>query len=411
MTDDMQWRRSILSNGLRVLVFPRPSAHTSQLSIAVEYGSNHEPKKLAGAAHFLEHMLAGGSTKRIELSRSIEDSGGIFNLYTEHEYTMVSLDVLPEQLANASLIVSKLLFDDGFETEKLKRERKIILNEIAEDLDDPAELVEQLALENLFKKHPVRRPVAGYEKTVKALTLEQLHNEHRANYVPQNMVLIFTGACSQENIESVLKNFQDRKGKAASLEKTCFAEEAKPKPLVVKKKRGIAQSYLFIGARTVCSSHPDMPVLDLIGTILTGGASSRLFIALREKEGLTYDVRAETNRGKDFGFFSVSCAVNNDNLSKAKDLIMKELAKLTREKVPNDELKKNKNLILAGILRGVDNPIDCPEILAFLEIQFGSERALDDYVSKIKAVSSESILQTANKYLQENALSTAFLKK
>ena len=105
MTTAMFWRRNILPNGLTVLQFPRQSANTTQLSVAVEYGSNQEPEEIAGVAHFLEHMLAGGSQKRIELSRSIENSGGILDFYTDHGHMMSMMDVLPGKLTEASFII------------------------------------------------------------------------------------------------------------------------------------------------------------------------------------------------------------------------------------------------------------------------------------------------------------------
>ena len=410
MTTAMFWRRNILPNGLRVLLFPRQSANTTQLSIAVEYGSNQEPEEIAGVAHFLEHMLAGGSTKRIQLSRSVENSGGILDFYTEHEHMMSTMDILPGELTQASFVISELLFNTDFEEEKFKQERKIILNELSEASDDPTERIEEILLKSLFKKHPVKRPIGGFPKTVKRLTLDQLSNTHKTNYIPQNMILILTGNFSEKTTGMVLKNFEDRTIKETLSRKTYPAEAAKPKPLVVQKKPGIAQTYLSIGARTVCSSHQDAPILDLISALLSGGTSSRLFVELREKNGFTYDVNSDHNKGVDFGYFSINCAVKDKNLVKTKDLILKELSKLRREKVPIDELERNKNLIIADILRGMDNPQGCPEILAYLEIQFKSEKSLVDYIAKVKAVSSENIIEAANTYLQEDSLSTVLLK-
>ncbi len=210
MTTAMFWSRKILPNGLTVLLFPRQSANTTQLSIAIKYGSNQEPKEIAGVAHFLEHMLAGGSQKRIELSRSIENSGGILDFYTDHEHMMSIMDVLPGKLAEASFIISELLFSSDFEAEKFCQERKIILNELAEALDDPAERIEELLMKSLFKNHPVNRPVGGFPKKVKKLTLEQMIIEHQINYTPQNMILILTGNFSKEDEALVLKNFKQR---------------------------------------------------------------------------------------------------------------------------------------------------------------------------------------------------------
>jgi predicted Zn-dependent peptidase len=410
MTTAMFWRRNILPNGLTVLQFPRQSANTTQLSVAVEYGSNQEPEEIAGVAHFLEHMLAGGSQKRIELSRSIENSGGILDFYTDHEHMMSMMDVLPGKLTEASFIISELLFSSNFEEEKFGQERKIILNELAEALDDPTERIEELLLKSLFKNHPVNRPVGGFPKNVKRLTLDQLSNAHQTNYIPQNMILILTGNFSEEEAALVLKNFKERSLQKPFSRNVFPIETAKPVPLVVEEKSGIAQTYLSMGARTVCSSHQDVPTLDLMSALLSGGTSSRLFIELREKHALTYDVNSNHNKGVDFGYFGINCAVKDKNLAKAKQVILKELAKLRTEKVPMDELEKTKNLIVGASLRGMDDPQDCSEILAYMEMQFKSENALVDHVAKVKAVTSKNILEAANTYLQEEYLATVILK-
>ncbi len=307
-------------------------------------------------------------------------------------------------------VLSELLFNNDFEEEKFGREQKIILNELAEASDDPTEKTEELLMKSLFKNHPVKRPVGGFPKTVRKLTLKQLIKAHRTNYIPQNMILILAGNLSEKNSGIVLKNFEDKTSEKLRSKKIHPLEIGKPEPLVVKKKSGIAQSYFSIGARTVCSGHKDAPTLDLISAILSGGTSSRLFIELREKNALTYDVNSDNNKGLDFGFFNIDCAVKDRNLDKANDLIGKELAKLKTQKPPTKEIERTKNLITAEILRGMDNPHETSEILAYMEIQFRNERSLLDYIDKIKAVSSENITEAANTYFQEDCLSTVILK-
>lgn len=165
-----------------------------------------------------------------------------------------------------------------------------------------------------------------------------------------------------------------------------------------------------MGARTVCSSHHDSPVLNLMSALLSGGTNSRLFIELREKNALTYDVSSDHNKGLDFGYFGISCAVKDKNLTKAKRIILKELAKLRTEKVPIDELERTKNMIVGASLRGMDDPQECSEILSYMEMQFKSENALVDYIAKIKAVSSREIMNVANTYLREELLAVVLLK-
>ncbi|MDR0373192.1 MAG: insulinase family protein [Nitrososphaerota archaeon] len=410
MSANLVWQRKMLSNGLTVLHYPRHQANTAQLALAVKYGSNQEPPTCAGVAHFIEHMLAGGSEQRIEQSRSIEDFGGILDVYTDREQVVGIVDVLPEKLLATSRILSNLFFDESFEKPKFEMEQKIILNELAEVADAPNVKVEELLLENLFKHHPIRRPVGGYPKIVKKLTLDQLKQEHKANYVPQNMRLILSGKINRKTLDNIFRDFSSKEETKKSAVNRVITERGKPKSFVMEEKAGIMQSYLSIGAKTINSMHKDGPVLDLIGTLLGGGTSSRLFIELREKHAVTYDVNAAHCKGLDFGYLSVNCAVNTRKATKAQKLILEELEKLRSSLVPLVELERAKQIMRGGVLRGMDDAQDTLEIISYMEAQFGSEFALKEYMAKIQAVTSQDIQKAATQYLNEDNLGIAVLK-
>jgi zinc protease len=409
MSTNLVWQRRTQPNGLTVLFYPRASANTVQLSVTVKSGSNHEPPQAAGITHFLEHMLAGGSENRIKQSRSIEESGGMLDFFTDREQVTATLDVLPEKLPEASAVLSRLLFDDCFVEEKFEVERKIILNELAEYADDPPVRVEELLLENLYRAHPVRRPVGGYPKTVKTLTLKPLMLEHQTKYLPKNMILVLAGYATEKTLHSILTQFED----CPCGEKTRGTqppETFKPKHLVEEEKAGITQTYLDVGVRTVSSSHHDSPVLDLMGILLGGGTSSRLFAELREKQAVTYDVSAVHCKGADYGYLSINCAVSQRKLEKTKKLITKELQKLRTDLVSTEELEGAKQIVLGGVLRGMDNPHMTLELINYMEIQFKTEFALENYVAKIKAVTPKDICEVAERYLSPDQLCTVVLK-
>ncbi len=409
MSPNLVWQRQLLPNGLTVIVYPRPSANTTQMSLSVRYGSNQEPKEAAGTAHFLEHMLAGGSTHRIYLSRGIEDWGGILDFYTDREQVTASLDVLPDKAADAAEVIAELFFGESFEEDKFELERKIIQNELAEVADDPAVKVEELLLENLFRHHPIRRPVGGYSRTVKKLSLTQLTAEYKGNYVPENMALVLSGNISQENQKKVLAHFEKVADTDFAPKKLMSIEGGKPKSVAVEEKSGITQTYLSIGAKTVPSTHKDAPALDLISNLLGGGTSSRLFIELREKNAVTYDVSAAHCKGSDFGYLSVSCAVGRGKAEKARALIHKEFVGLGAILVSAVELEKAKQIMLGGVLRGMDNPHDATEIIEYMEMQFQNEHALKSYLEKVRAVTASDIKNAANQYLSQECLCTAIL--
>ena len=164
----------------------------------------------SGNAHFLEHMLVGGSQKRIKLHHEIEKLGGCSNFETSDEFTFSSMDVLSGKIAEASKVLSGLLFDSTFEKDKLELERKVILNEIAEAHDDPQELIRETLIKCLFKHHPLRNPILGLKKTINQFTIGSIEKAHQNYYVPQNMILILTGNFSNKDKETVLQDFQDR---------------------------------------------------------------------------------------------------------------------------------------------------------------------------------------------------------
>ena len=382
---------------------------TAQLSVAFEFGSNFEPEEAAGMAHFQEHMTAGGSDKHIERSRIIEQMGGYVDFSTANEDTMVVTDVLPSKIEKTADVLSDLLFDSSFEEAKLASERKIILHEIAEYADDPWSSVEQLLRKCLFKSHPVRRPVLGFRKTVSQLSLDAVKRAHQTNYVPRRTVIILTGNFSVQAVEAVQEKFEEVESSGPALRKTPVVDNSVSCREVNKAKAGIIQTYLCMGAKTVPAKHPDTPVLNLIDTLLGAGASSRLFIELREKRALAYSIDSTNDYGSDYGFFHVDCAVSSKRVEETRKLLEKEMEKLRCEKVPDQELNKAKDMIVGSVLRTVDSPVDFPETLAVMEMQFGNAHALQDYLIAIKEVSAADIAEVANKYLIKDGFSLATL--
>lgn len=403
------WRREVLSNGIRVLRYPRLSDMTVQLAVAMEYGSNADSRDASGTAHFLEHMLAGGSNKRIELSREIERLGGSSDFITTNEYTINIVNIVPKKVAKASHILSGLVFDSSFEQEKFELERKIILNEITEVSDYPYEKINEMLKRCLFKTHPIKQPICGYRKTINQLSLNEIVESHQTHYTPQNMILILTGRFSDKDVEIVLQDFSDKNNQKPASKKAFCLETSKPKKEITLKRLGIHQTYMSMGVRTVHIKHPDTPAIDLINTLIGSGASSRLFIELREKRALTYSIRSSHECGMDYGYFHIDCAIKHRNLEKTMNLVHKEVERIKTDKVSKNELNQGKDMIKGEICRALDSPSECPEILAEMEMWFNSKNAILDYFERIDAVTADEICKTANKYLGEGGLSTAIL--
>ena len=409
MHSNLSWQRNILPNGLTVLIYPRSSRMMAQISVAIKYGSNDDAEENVGTAHFLEHMLVGGSQNRIKLQNEIEKLGGYSNFETSDEFTFSTVNVFPKQIAHASKVLSGLLFDCEFAKEKFELERKSILNEIAEANDDPSDRVGEILTKSLFKNHPVKNPILGSKKTINQLTLNEIRRAHENYYVPQCMVLILTGNFTDKDAEVVLQDFQDRKNDNSIPKRITRTEEKEPRKEMVLEKSGLTQAYLSFGLRTAPAKHVDTPTLDLIESILGMGESSRLFVELREKRALTYDFEALNVSGLDYGYFFINCAVDVKAVNKTRSIILGELQKLKTHSVTKSELDKSKNLMLGNIYMQVDSSQGLPRLLAYDEIHFESANALVDYTNKISSLSEQDVTNTANKYFQESGYATAIL--
>jgi predicted Zn-dependent peptidase len=409
MHNRLLWKKQCLHNGIRVLLYPKTSSLTAQVAVAVTYGANDDPEEQSGAAHFLEHMIPGGSRTRIFHSREFEHLGGFSDYFTNPEYTLSIVDVQPNKLSEASQILSALLFDECFEEEQFCVEQKIIQHELAEIEDDPREKTNEMLRQCLFKKNPIRRSVGGSKENVRNMSLKQLTEIHRQRYLPENMILILSGNFSQKTCDNILGNFCSIKSRMAIRRELLSPETALPKKRLSKEKTGLSQTYLSLGVRTTCSNNPDTAALDLLNVVLGVGASSRLFIELREKRALTYSIYSSQTDGLDFGYFNIDCALKQKYTEEAERLILKEITKIRDEDVLEAELTKGKDMILGDIFRSMDDSETCPEILAVMEMRFNSEKAIVEYVERVKRVTAEDIRNVANKYLQESQMATVVL--
>jgi predicted Zn-dependent peptidase len=405
MNNGLTWKRDVLSNGLTVLRYPKISAMTAQLSVAIKYGSNDDTDR-TGTAHFIEHMLVGGSQKRIKLNHQVERLGGCVGFETTYDSTFISLSVLPDKIVEASEVLVELLFDKEFENEKFELERKVILNEIAEVSDDPNHTVEHSLIKCLFPKHPIRRLISGTKKQVNQLSFNDIKKSHQDHYIPRNMVVILTGNYSKANSISEMFSVKENHG----LNKRQFKiETTKPRKKASLKKSGINQAYCCLGFRTPPAQDSDTVNLSLINSILGLGESSRLFVELREKRALTYDFTSSNNTGPDYGYFLISCAVKDALWRQTRRIIGTQLKQLTNNLVPVDELQKSKNLLLGSISSGIDDPHELPRIMADIELIYSNEQELEKYLEKIKQLTSKDIMETARKYFKEENYSTAIL--
>lgn len=382
--------KRVLKNGLTIL-FDKRDSDSVTINILVKVGSNHEPAKIMGVSHFLEHILFEGTKKRtaIELANEIEKVGGYMNASTGHEYTNYYITVPNKYFDNALEILSDMIINSTFESKVIEKERQVILDEISLSLDEPSSYQWILFEETLFKKIKGRNPIAGTYKTVSAITKEEILNYFKKNYVPNNMIVSISGNASNIS-EKVDKSFG--KLKTVKLEREKESEPGDEKPSIKKENRKMTTSYLIIGYKAPKINDNDAYAMEVIRAILGKGQSSRLFNEIRTKRGLGYAVGAKYDSMVEYGSFAAFVTADKKNIPLCREILLNEykLNGLTEK-----EVKEAKDYIIGSIL--IKNELNSERADANAALEM-AKISLKSYLEAIKAVKFEDVKKVAKKY-------------
>jgi predicted Zn-dependent peptidase len=326
VTETLPWARSV-ATGFRVGV-----------------GSRDETDDLAGASHFLEHLLFKGTETRSasDVAEAVEAVGGEMNASTRQEDTSYYTR-LPAGHVDVSLdILSDVLLSPAFRPNEVEAERQVILEEIAMDEDTPDDRVFTLLADALFPGHPLGREVAGTRASIEAMTRDQIAGFHAHWYRPANIVVSAAGAVDHaEIVEGVAKRFAHVDGGERPER---VAPKKKAKSVAVLRRR-TEQVHLAIGVHALSFRDPDRWALDVADHILGGGPSSRLFRTVREERGLAYSVFSATAEWAECGQLAVYAGTAPTRFAEVFDLLHAELDRYGAEGPTDAELELAKAYI------------------------------------------------------------------
>lgn len=350
---------SVVPGGLRVITESVPSARSASVGIWVGVGSVDERGSLAGASHYLEHLLFKGTRTHSgpEIAAAIDAVGGEFNAFTSHEYTCFYSHVLASTAQLAIDLVCDVVLDAVIAGPDVDVERQVILEEIAMREDDPEDTLGDAFAAAVFAGHRVAEPVIGTEQTITEMTRAQVAGYYRRRYRPERMVVSVAGGIEHgEVVRWVREAFAgrliaDRLPSAPRI----GPGRIKPRDGILVVERETEQAHLCLGMPAPARTDPSRPVLAVLTAALGGGMSSRLFRTIREDHGLAYSVYAATSAYADIGSFSVYAGCQPDNLGTVAQLIGRELAGVVDQGVTDSELTRVKGQLTGGFLLGLED--------------------------------------------------------
>jgi predicted Zn-dependent peptidase len=397
----MEYEKRVLANGVRVLVAEMSEAASASLTVFVGAGSRLETRANAGTGHFLEHIVFKGTAKRptaAQISQDIESRGGVVNAATDKEVTVFWSRVPARHWRTALDVVADLIRAPMLRPADIDTEKRVVIEELRMYRDQPQDRVHTLIDELLYPKHPLGWEVAGREPVVNALDETQLRDFMKRGYVPSKMVVAIAGKVdANEVFDAVAALFQDI-GTAAP-------PKLSPAPAAgrVRMKlfgRRTEQAHVCIGWRGVPQEHPDKYALDMVNAILGEGMSSRLFLELREKRALAYDVHSYGTNFIDAGHMVVYAGVTPERISEVIQASLSEVARMRDEIVPEDEIERVRDFNKGRLELRLEDSRGVSNWLAGQELFLGRVRTVEEVCAIIDSISAADVQRAARQYLR-----------
>lgn len=397
----MRYERVALPNGVRVLVKDMPEARSASVAVYVGVGSRAESKVNAGTSHFLEHMVFKGTANRpsaSEISQQIEGVGGSVNASTDKEATVFSSFVPARHYLLALDVVADMVRAPLLRETDVESERNVIVEEIRMYRDQAQDRVHTLIDELLYPNHPLGWEIAGPQPVVLGLTAPGLRAFMDSQYAPARIVVAIAGRIDEaEAIVAVTSRFGDLPARAPIAGKPApRSGRTRTRTLA---KRG-EQAHVCVGWRGVPQMHPDKFALDMLNAVLGEGMSSRLFLELREKRALAYDVHSYVSNYQDAGHIVIYAGVAPTRAREAVAAALAEVARLRTETVGDAELLRVRDFVKGRIELRLEHSRGVSSWLAGQELFLDRIRSVEELIAIIDGISAADIQRVAQLYLR-----------
>ena len=352
------YQRDALSNGLRVLTAPLEHAQSVTCYIMLAAGSRYENVANRGIAHFAEHMFFKGTERRPtakDIALEVDRFGGEFNAFTSKEYTGYYIRCAGEQRDQALDVLVDMIRNSKFDPEELEREKGVIVEEMNMYFDTPRDYVSSVYDELLFGDNPLGWETLGTKETVTGATRDTFLDYISSWYKPARMVVGVAGMTGDDllpRLEDLLGDIEP----ADTGQPVPSAVERSTEPRVRIHSKDSDQANVCIGLPSYPLGHPDRYALQLLGTVLGTGMSSRLFLEVRERRGLAYYVYALNSSYTDAGTLVSQAGVDLKRADEAVGVIAQEFKRLAEERVPDDELEKARALAKGRFVLQTESP-------------------------------------------------------
>jgi predicted Zn-dependent peptidase len=395
----------ILPNGMRVIHIPE-KGNVSHCGIFINAGTRDETESEHGIAHFIEHVIFKGTEKRnlYQILNRLENVGADLNAFTTKEETCIYASFLNEYYPRTLELFSDICFHSTFPEKEVEKEKDVVIDEIKSYQDNPSEQIFDDFEDLIFAGHPLGRNILGTPKNVKKFKGEAIRTFIQRNYTADQIVICSVGNIEPNRFQALVqKYFSEVQPSTRNNERTPFTGY---KPEVIVRKRKIFQSHCIIGAPGYSFRDEKRYTLAFLNNILGGPVmNSRLSLALREKNGLTYNIESNYTAYTDTGIFVIYFGTDKKLLEKALHLVEKECKKIRTVKLGKVQLETAKKQLIGQLAIAQESKLNKMLSIGKSYMVMNHYISIDEIIPKIEAITAEQLIDTANEILAPERLS------
>lgn len=395
-----------LENGLRIVTEARPELQTVSVGIWVDVGARHEPEKLNGITHCLEHMLFKGTKRRSarDIAFEIEAVGGQMNAYTSRDNTTYYARVMKDDLALAVDLLSDIVLNSQCDTEELLREKEVILQEIGQALDTPDDVVFDHLQAVAYKGQAIGRSILGTPEHVRSFTSDDLLGYLKQNYTAANIVVSAVGNLDHEGLVAMVQEKLSAlpDGKSSRLVDAAYTGG------VMREEKDLEQVHIAAAWPGCAFGDDGYYALQVFSTILGGGMSSRLFQEVRENRGLAYSVYSFTSSHQDTGILGIYAGTGPDMAEEMMPVIRGEIEGLAKGPT-QQEFDIAAAQLKSGLVMALEATSSRMEQLGRQMLVFDRILPIEEMIEKVDGVSLQGVAAVGSRILAEPAPSLAIV--
>jgi predicted Zn-dependent peptidase len=372
------------------------------VAFMVRCGSRYEDSASSGISHFVEHMVFKGGgrfpTPRA-VSEAIEGVGGVLNAATDREATVFWTRVPGTELGLAVRVLADMLLRPVLDPTEVERERHVVIEELRTYQDNPQDQVQILFDEVMFPEHPLGWDVAGREETVRSFTAEHCREHMSIHFRPDNLTVSIAGAVDPRAVQDLLlEELGAWVTTAPSAPRPAAAPAAPAGGLPLRLvRRSVEQANVLLGARAPSYLDPDRFAVDLLNVVLGEGMSSRLFLELRERRAMVYDVHSFVTRLRDAGVFGVGLGAEPRRAAAAASAAASELHRLVEQPVSQAELTKAREYAKGRLLLQLESTSALCEYAGQQQLLTGTILEPEEVIARLDAVTAADVQRVAGR--------------